>query len=115
MEEMGQFDTGFGVLCDGFVVIDIDPRNGGTVEQVQEYYDQSHFIVATGGGGWHIYFKAPEDAALVSHLKDYKGIDFKSTGFVVGSGSLHYTGGQYEVIKGNPCDISDAPENLFLY
>lgn len=112
MEEMGQFDTGFGVLCNSYIIIDIDPRNGGTIEQVKQYYDDAAFVVATGGGGWHIYFKAPDGVPLVSHLDDYKGIDFKSTGFVVGAGSLHHSGSTYEVEKGNPSDITDAPESL---
>ena len=29
MDEMGQFDTGFGVCVDDHLVIDIDKRNGG--------------------------------------------------------------------------------------
>ena len=29
MEEVGQFDTGYGVLCSGLIVIDVDARNGG--------------------------------------------------------------------------------------
>lgn len=112
MEEMGQFNTGFGVLCDGYLIIDIDPRNGGAVDQVKEYYEQSKYIVSTGGGGWHIYFKAPENTALVSHLDQFKGIDFKSTGYVVGAGSMHNSGNEYESIKGFPHDIEQAPESL---
>ena len=109
MEEMGQFDTGFGVLCDGYIIVDVDPRNGGTLEQVQEYYDKSEFVVATGGGGWHIYFKAPLGTPLLSHRDDHKGIDFKSSGYVVGAGSMHKSGSQYECEKGNPDSVTDAP------
>lgn len=29
MEMMGHFKTGFGVLCRGLVVVDVDARNGG--------------------------------------------------------------------------------------
>lgn len=112
MEESGQFKSGYGVIVNGYIVIDVDPRNGGSLEQVREFYDLSEFIVSTGGGGWHIYFKAPENVALVTHLHDHKGIDFKSSGFVVGSDSLHSSGTQYETIKGNPCDITEAPESL---
>lgn len=112
MEELGQFSTGFGVLVDGYLVIDIDPRNGGTVEQVQQYYDCAGFVVRTGGGGWHIYFKAPKDIPLVAHLDTFKGIDFKSNGYVVGAGSLHKSGQEYEVERGNPETITDAPQSL---
>ena len=34
MEEAGHFKTGWGVLCNGYVVIDIDPRNDGSIESL---------------------------------------------------------------------------------
>jgi len=115
MEQTGQFKTGFGVLAKGLLVVDIDPRNGG-----DEAYDklgidlesQSGFVVNTGGGGRHIYFKAPADTALLTHLNDYKGIDFKSSGYVVGCGSMHASGSSYEAKSGHPCDIGEAPQKL---
>lgn len=112
MEETNQFKTGFGVLCDGWLIIDIDPRNGGSLDDFKSYYNQSGFVVATGGGGWHIYFRLPKSVALVSHLNQFKGVDFKSSGFVVGAGSLHASGLAYEVEKGHPEDITDAPAEL---
>jgi len=119
MEKYGFFATGFGVLCQGFLIIDIDPRNGGNEGYAKlckdtdtDYKKESSFVVRTGGGGWHIYFKAPEGAALKSHLHDYAGIDFKSSGFVVGCGSMHKSGTPYEAEKGHPSDISDTPTQL---
>ncbi len=111
MEESGQFDTGFGVLCDGWLIIDIDPRNGGTLESVRHWYDQSGFTVKTGGGGWHIYFKVAQ-GAFVQSLPQYPGIDFKTSGYVVGAGSLHASGSYYEEDKGHPCDVTQAPQDL---
>ena len=29
MDETGQFTTGYGVLCRGLIVVDVDARNGG--------------------------------------------------------------------------------------
>lgn len=120
MEMTGQLSTGFGVLCDGYLIIDIDPRNGGDEGYAQlvkdtgiDYKDVSEFVVATGGGGWHIYFKHDGAERLHAHLKDYKGIDFKSSGFVVGASSLHASGNTYEVEEGFPDDVSDIPEVLF--
>lgn len=114
MEEAGYFSTGFGVIVKGWLVIDIDPRNGGTVEQVQQWYDQAGFVVATGGGGWHIYYKLPEGdkSAYVQHLNDYDGIDWKTTGFVIGASSLHASGSTYDVEKGSPDKITEAPQEL---
>lgn len=120
MEMTGQFSSGFGVLCDGYLIIDIDPRNGGNegYEQLKKdtginFKDTSKFVVETGGGGWHIYFKHDGAERLHSHLKAYKGIDFKSSGFVVGAGSMHKSGNVYEVYDGFPDEVEVMPHELF--
>ena len=110
MEELGHFKTGFGVLCDGLLVVDVDPRNGGTIPEFLDI--EKTFTVHTGGGGWHIYYKAPVGVSLVSHLETFKGVDFKSSGFVVGAGSMHASGACYESHSGSPDAIADAPEEL---
>ncbi len=117
MLEFGQLRDGFGVLCNGWLIVDIDPRNGGTVESLNELIGidvvaSSQFVVETGGGGLHIYFKAPQGVTLDSHIKELKGIDFKSSGFVVGCGSLHKSGNRYERVKGYPQDVGEAPAEL---
>lgn len=119
MEAMGHFDTGFGVLCAGFLVVDVDARNGGVasfkklVEAVPEA-GKASFVVNTGSGGGsqHHYFKAPEGVGLLQSLKDYPGVDFKASGFVVGAGSLHASGNTYEVERGHPGDVEEAPAEL---
>lgn len=120
-EAMGHFETGFGVLVSGLLIIDIDARNGGIESYSQlckdagiNFDDAAGFVVQTGSGGGsrHIYFKAPQGAALSQSLHEYKGVDFKSSGFVIGAGSLHKSGMMYEAIKGHPDDITDAPEKL---
>ena len=119
MEEVGQFDTGYGVLCSGLIVIDVDARNGGVeaFERLSEDVPEiagAGLIVSTGSGGGskHLYFKAPEGVPLVQHLDGYSGIDMKSTGYVVGPGSLHASGNHYKVLVGSPDDIDDAPDAL---
>ena len=110
--------TGFGVCLDDHLVIDVDPRNGG----VQGYQalcdrlgydpkDKAGFVVHTGGGGWHVYFKRPA-GSFVQHLPSFAGIDFKTSGFVVGCGSLHASGGLYDREKGYPVDVTYAPDDL---
>lgn len=120
MEMTGQFKTGFGVLCEGYLIIDIDPRNGGDKSYKQlvkdtgiDFIDVSGFTVDTGGGGQHIYFKHSGAEKLNGHLKEYKGIDFKSSGFVVGCGSWHQSGNKYEVHDGFPEDVNELPQGLF--
>jgi hypothetical protein len=116
MEKTDQFDTGYGVLCHGLLVVDIDARNGGieSWDEIKDIVGEAGLEVATGSGGGsrHLYFKAPEGVALVSHVKDLKGIDFKASGFIVGPGSLHASGSRYTIIDGSIDAISDAPASL---
>lgn len=120
MEEMGQFATGYGILLRGFLVIDVDARNGG-LQSLQKLLEDipalagAGMIVNTGSGGGsrHYFFKVPEGMALCVKLAEYPGIDFKSGAhYVVGAGSLHASGNRYEVAVGSPDDIDDAPQEL---
>jgi hypothetical protein len=119
MEEAGQFDMGYGVLVKGLLVIDVDARNGG-VESYELLIKDFSSVLATGmivetgsgGGSKHLFFKIPEGLALSQNLDEYKGIDFKSSGFVVGSGSMHLSGNRYKTVIGSPDDIEDAPQEL---
>lgn len=121
MEMAGSFDTGYGVLCSDLIVIDVDARNGGLESyerlcKVVPSITQCSYIVASGSGGGskHLYFKKPKDLdhKLSSHLDDYKGIDFKVSGYVVGEGSQHISGNKYVAICGEPSDIEEAPKDL---
>jgi len=118
--------TGFGVCLDAHLVLDIDPRNGGDESFVRlcnylelDLREESKFVVETGGGGWHIYFKVPEGYSLVSRNKEYPGIDFKNgtggSSFVVGGGSLHVSGLEYSFDKGFPQDTDYAPDKLLQF
>lgn len=129
MQAMGHFDTGYGVVIraageEGYslLVVDVDARNGG----VQSYakliealggYDlaaNSGLTVKTGSGqgSMHVYYKAPVGVSLLQGHPDYPGIDFKSSGFCVGPGSIHKSTNHYEILYGAPGEISDAPECL---
>ena len=111
----------FGVLCQGWLIIDIDARNGG-VESYQKLLQplpesqDSGFIVKTGSGGGsqHIYYVLPLNTPkLRSKHHDYPGIDFKTTGQVVGAGSIHpETKQPYEIEHGSPSTITEAPNRL---
>lgn len=119
MAEVGQFASGFGVLCRGLLVIDVDARNGGIesftrlCEEVPEV-SAAGMIVETGSGGGsrHLYFRAPTDTAMVQSLARYPGLDFKSSGYVVGPSSRHASGASYSLAYGGPDDIEAAPEAL---
>ena len=119
MEEFGYFETGFGVLCSGLLVIDVDARNGGMesytrmLEAIPELAGAGMVVeTGSGGGSKHLYFSAPTGAAMRQHLDQYPGIDFKSSGFVVGPGSLHKSGRRYSLTVGGPCELSPLPDAL---
>lgn len=119
MEESGQFDTGYGVVVSGLLVIDVDERNDGAESYIKladsvPGIASAGLSVRTGSGGEskHLYFRIETPLALVQHLADYPGIDFKSSGFVVGPGSRHKSGNTYDVLHGDPSDIDAAPEAL---
>jgi hypothetical protein len=109
-----------GVLlpASGLLVVDVDGRNGGwpSAEKLAHVRAQAAYIVQSGSGnGEHWYFLVPPDwrgRSLVTSLDDYPGIDFKSTGFVVGSCCDHASGRQYQTIHGHPCDVDYAPSEL---
>lgn len=121
-----QFATGFGVNLAGrnLLVVDVDPRNGGVASYAKlssdlkmDIREQCGFIVRTGSGGeaFHAYFTLSAEwnnKALLTTLKEYPGIDFKTTGFVVGCGSEHLSGNLYEAIGGTPESVQDAPQEL---
>lgn len=118
-DAMGHFNTGFGVLCSGFLIIDVDARNGG-VESFNRLCNDipeaatAKFVVNTGSGGGsqHHYFMLSQPMPLVQSHDDYPGIDFKSSGYVIGSGSMHESGSEYETAKGFPQDVEEAPAAL---
>lgn len=128
VDEVGDlYAHGYGVLVDGLLVVDVDARAGGVESlaklekalspglehpfSIRAFCD---YAVATGSGGGsaHYYFKAPPGVSLVTKLNEYPGIDFKSSGFVVGCESMHHTGQKYERLWGEPKKTSDAPASI---
>src|SRR5262249_58182379 len=81
-----------GAACAGssLAVVDIDPRNGGDLDDVGPVPDT--WTVETGGGGWHLYFRYT-GTALLGKLG--QGIDVKHNGYVVAPPSIHPSGRCY--------------------
>lgn len=118
-EALGHFKTGFGALCEGWLIIDVDARNGGvdSFARLCKRFPailECAFVVNTGSGGGsqHHYFRLPEPVPMVQHHPDFVGVDFKTSGFVVGAGSLHASGAEYERARGFPQDVTEAPAEL---
>ncbi len=76
------------------IVVDIDPRHGGTEEDFKEVQTIKS---ATGGGGWHYYFQYVEGVQNSANIKP--GIDIRGEGgYVVVPPSSHSSGKDYEWI-----------------
>ena len=111
----------FGVLlAETVLVLDVDPRRYvDGVDQLEELVDLigcplDTFIVRTGGGGFHLYLKAPKGIKYRFHVKGFPAIECKSLGrFVAAAGSVHpSTRAPYVVENGSLDTLLDAPQQL---
>lgn len=92
-------DASVGVACgeiNNLIVIDVDPRNEGDIAlEVERSKHGSVWLktltAETGGGGHHYFYKYTDKPLR----KAPKGIDFKSSGFVVVAPSMHPSGKRY--------------------
>lgn len=121
MEGYGWFAGHYGVRCDRLLVIDVDARNGGveSFKRLRLAYpsiDDAGMDIETGSGNGsrHVYFLSPAGVSFIQSHADYPGIDFKSSGFVVGPGSLHVSGNTYRG-DGLPEDITALPEDIAAF
>lgn len=108
-----------------FIVIDVDKKHDGleTLEVLKEngfdLFKLSKFIVKSGGGGYHFYFK--HDPSLeVKNLATKIGIDIRANGgIIVGPYSTHENGNIYEIITENKdaldvTELTNLSENFFI-
>jgi hypothetical protein len=102
-------DCNIGIATGAVTVLDIDPRHGGDAALAE--LEAKHgalpatWRVATGGGGQHIYFKAPTKIGNSAN-RLAQGIDVRGVGgYVVAPPSQHISGGAYTWITGP----DDAP------
>lgn len=122
-----------GVMCrnSGFLVVDIDPRNGGldsfdrfeqlsagealpdTVEAMTGAYSVGSKAVR----GRHLFYKVSDTENLSGNLKaqGFPGIDIKHNGYVLLTPSRHLSGVNYEWLPGHApweMEMTEAPEEL---
>ncbi|MHC1635479.1 MAG: bifunctional DNA primase/polymerase [Candidatus Methanospirareceae archaeon] len=108
IERGGNYGVCCGVEVDGAQLIVIDADEGAVVELVQNPFSglPRTFTVRTGSGGTHFYYFLEDEAFTACALKregrHVGDIRAKSTDGnytqVVGPGSVHPSGGRYEVI-----------------
>jgi hypothetical protein len=71
----------------GLVVVDIDPEHGGHVDPALM---PPTACVATGNGGWHLYYQHPGTTVLCSQSRIAEGVDVRGDGgYVVAPPSIH--------------------------
>jgi hypothetical protein len=92
----------------GLCVVDIDPRNGG---QLDRDLMTPTATVATGGGGWHLYYRHPGGPTLPA-LPGAAGVDIKGDGgYVTAPPSIHPgTGTPYRWVGGR--GVAEMPPAL---
>ena len=91
------------------VIVDIDPRNGGDASMKQIQLPPT-YIVKTGGGGWHCYYRL--NGKAIPKMTGYKpGIDILGEkAYALAPPSIHdKTGLPYEQQVGEITDIVEAP------
>lgn len=102
-------------------VVDVDPHSGGeaaldAVAAAGGAFPVT-FLVATGGGGFHLYYRQPRRVTLpntVARLPgvdgDLSGIDMRGDGgYVVAPPSLHASGRRYQWARHQPERMADLP------
>lgn len=84
------------------VVIDLDPDKGSN-ESGARVYEQAptDFVAKTGRGGYHLYYRYPEDADRIPNWVGlFPGVDVRADGgYVVAPPSAHSSGRLYEWIR----------------
>ncbi len=92
------------------VVVDIDPRHGGTNELFKDYKTPCS---RTGGGGWHYYFTS--DSIITNRAGVLPGIDIRGQGgYVIAPPSLHSSGGSYQwLISPQEATLLEFPHWIF--
>lgn len=99
----------------GLLIVDVDKKNGG-LESFQQLEKDFGALppttkVNSGGGGFHLYYKLPNDfinLTIPENFKKYKGIDFITNKNIVIPGSFHHSLNYYRF------DDSDESKSFFF-
>ncbi len=105
-------DDNIALICgkiSGVIVVDIDPKSGGTTEGLEL---PPSLCSRTGGGGQHIFYKWNKDL-VGAKVGIRAGIDIRSeASYVVLPPSLHASGNTYDWINEGE-EMSDPPTWLY--
>lgn len=105
-------DYNIALVCgkiSGVIVVDIDPKSGGTTEGLNL---PPTLVSRTGGGGQHYFYKWNKDV-VGAKVGIKAGIDIRSeASYVVIPPSLHASGNTYEWMNEGE-DIEEPPQWLY--
>jgi hypothetical protein len=88
-------------------IVDVDPRNGGSLEWEEPLPHTPMAMTGRGDGGQHHFFRAPDVPLKNGPIS--KGLDLKAgNGYVVCAPSTHECGGLYRWIN-SPAKVPFAP------
>jgi hypothetical protein len=99
----------------GLVVVDIDPRKGGTTDRG---LPSTGCVARTGGGGWHYFYAYPPGASRVHNQVNgddapdpiRRGRDVRGDGgYVIAPPSKHWSGGSYSWQSLEPLALGEPP------
>lgn len=103
----------------GIWVLDIDVHQDDGLASIKDWLDANGitmpqtYVVSTGGGGRHFYFKA--DRRVKNRSGVLPGVDVRASGgYVLLPGSNHISGGTY-VAASRTTEIRRAPEKLITF
>lgn len=125
IDSFGEVNWAIPCRTSRMVVLDVDPRNGGTASLAElgkalgkswiSTFTVSTGVYETADGperGLRFYFQAPPNSKFPANLgKAFPGIDIKYNGYVMAPGSKHKSGVKYEVVK--HMDVAAIPKELF--
>lgn len=96
----------------GMVVVDVDTYRGGDARRVHGEF-ATGLVSRTGSGGYHLFYRYPDNAEFIPNQVGSDGIDVRADGgLVVAPPSAHVTGKLYEwSVEGDP---GDSPQRLLV-
>ena len=84
------------VVPDSLLVLDVDPRNGGSIEALEGVLGPLPATLSVmsgrGDGGCHLYYLRPAGALVSTRLP--AGVDLKQTGYCIMPPSIHPVAGR---------------------
>jgi len=117
----GANDLNIGVCTgseSGLLVLDVDPRHGG--DKSLEALEKKHGPLPmsrkakTGGGGWHLYLKYPDDDVRNSASSLGAGLDIRGKGgYVIAPPSRHMSGDVYEWDGDPTTPLAECPNWMY--